>query len=410
MRSNLFRSEVLVAQQDHFFGDPVFHQPLSMRALLLATVGFFCVLAGFAASASIKQTESVRGYIYAANGEIKVYSNRNGIIRQLLVSNGQLVNEGQTLALLVNPGYDQSGGKAKLTSIYHIDQQIAQIESRLKLSAERQQLSLDQSKRHQKALSEELLIREEDYNLTTQQMAMAENEFARLESLRMRGAISDSELAQGKNSLISIKKSFYNARIAQQTAIRLWQESEHASALAQTGFRDEQIALQISLSQLRQRLEETKYEQSFALAAPVSGRIDNLLSDYGDQVDTRRPFVSIVADSPAYEAQIFVPSRSLGKLTTGQTVLLNYDAFPAQQYGSAKAVVSSIAKSPIDPREHLVPVAVSEPVYLVKADPLPDQQVANLRAGMQFSARLVTGERTILQGIFAPLTTLSGRL
>jgi membrane fusion protein len=399
-----------MTQHDHFFGDAVFYQPLTLRVLLFSVLGLFFVVAGFAASASIKQTENVRGFIYAANGEVKIYGNRSGVVQQLHVSNGQLVDYGQTLASLIEPGYDQSGDAAKQAFIRRIEQQISQIDARLSLAAERQQLALDQSGKRQSALREEFLIRDEEYALSLLQLKMAEDEYDRQKLLHERGAISESELAHGKASLISMRKSLQGVRMAQHTIARLEQDSRHDSALEQVRLKDEQIALKISLSQLQQRREEAIYEQSFALTAPVSGRIDNLLLTRGDQLDPRRPFASIVADTPDYEAQIFVPSRALGKIKTGQTVLLSYDAFPYQQYGSYEAVVSSIGTAAIDPREHLIPLDINEPVYLIKAKLLPPVHDLTLRAGMQFSAQLVTGQRTIVQGIMEPLTSLARRL
>lgn len=410
MRDNLFRREVLMAQQDHFFGDPVFYQPLSLRALLLSALTFFAIITGFVSLAGIKQTEQVRGYIHATNGDVKVYSNRSGVIQQIHVRNGQLVSQGEALASVIEPGYNESGKAAKQAHIHRLEQQISQIEDRLLLSAERQRLAKDQSQQQQAALGEELVIRRVESDLTVIQLAMAEDEYSRLEQLHMRGTISDSELAQGKSSLVLMKKNFQGMQMALQTTNRMLQNSAHELAKELTRLKDEAIALQINLSQLQQRREEVQYEHQFALTAPVSGRVTNLLSTNGDQLDPRRPFVSIVADSPAYEAQMFVPSRALGKVATGQKVLLNYDAFPFQQYGSYEAVVSSIASSAIDPREYLIPLDVNEPVYLIKAVLPPEQDALSLRAGMQFSAQLVTGQRTIIEGIFEPLTSLARRL
>lgn len=410
MRKHLFRREVLAVQHDHFFGDPVFYQPLSTRILLLAALAVFCVIAGFAASAQIKQTENVRGFIYAANGEIKVYGNRSGVIQQLYVSNGELVGRGQSLASIIEPGYEQSGRAANDKVVAHLQQQIEQIEGRLYLSIQRQQLVIEQSQRRQAALREELLIRADEDDLALQQLDLADDEYKRLEQLRERGAISDSELAQGKSSQVSLRKSFQGTRMAIQTSRRMLQDIGLELVLEQSRLKDEQIALGISLSQLQQRKEEAQYKQHFAITAPVAGRINNLLLAEGDQLDPRRPLVSIVADAPAYEAQLFVPSRALGKLSAGQTVLLNYDAFPFYQYGSYEAVISSIGTSALDPREHLIPLEVNEPVYLIKAQLKAEPNKLRLRAGMQFSAQLVTGERTILQGIFQPLTALARRL
>jgi membrane fusion protein len=368
------------------------------------------VITGFAASAHIKQTENVRGFIFAANGEVKVYGNRSGVIQQLQVNNGDLVEQGQTLAIVIEPGYEQSGATANHTVVLHLEEQIAQIEDRLLLSAQRQQLIFEQSQRRESALREELSIRVDEDDLSMQQLQMAEEEYERLEQLRARGAISDSELAQGKSSLVSLRKSFYGTRMGIQNNRQMLQDISHDLALEQSRLKDEQIALRINLSQLHQRKEETQFRQYFAVTAPVAGRINNLLLADGDQLDPRRPLVSVVADAPAYEAQLFVPSRALGKLSAGQRVLLNYDAYPFFQYGSFEAVISSIGTSALDPREHLIPLDISEPVYLIKAVLSAEQSKLSLRSGMQFSAQLITGQRTILQGIFQPLTALAGRL
>ena len=410
MRENLFRREVLTAQHDKIFGDPVFYQPLSLRFLVLSALTILVVVLGFAASAHIKQTENVRGFIFAANGEVKVYSNRSGVIQQLHVSNGDLVEQGQTLAVVIEPGYEQSGETANHTVVLYLEQQIAQIEDRLLLSAQRQQLTIEQSQRRETALREELLIRADEDDLSMQQLQMANEEYERLEQLRARGAISDSELTQGKSSLVSLRKSLYGTQMAIQNTRRMLQDISQDLALEQSRLKDEQIALRINLSQLHQRKDEAQYQQHFAITAPVAGRINNLLLADGDQLDPRRPLVSIVADNPSYEAQLFVPSRALGKLSEGQAVLLNYDAYPYFQYGSFEAVISSIGTSALDPREHLIPLDINEPVYLIKAALPVEPSTLRLRSGMQFSAQLVTGERTILQGIFQPLTALARRL
>lgn len=409
MRSDLFRPQVLTTQHDNIFGDPVFYQPFSLRVLVLAGVTFFVVLAGFAASASIKQTVSVRGFIHVANGEVKVYANRAGVIDQMFVSNGELVQHGQILAFASEPGHHITGDAVRQASILHTDQQIARVEDRLTLSEDRQRLAQEQAKRRQAALSEELQIRADDLRLSAEQLEMAEDDYARLVALQSRGAISDNELSQGKNVLINIRKSFQNVRIAQQSTRRLWQDSGHDAQLEQAAYKDEQLALRISLSQLRQRRQEMLFEQQFAVTAPVSGRVSNLLQSNGDQLDIRRPLVSIVAEKPVYEAQMYVPSGALGKLEQGQQVLLSYDAFPVQQYGTFEAVIESIATVAMDPREFLIPLEINEPVYQIKAKLAPQPGLA-LRAGMQFSAQLVTGERTLQQSIFEPLTAMARRL
>jgi len=69
----------------------------------------------------------------------------------------------------------------------------------------------------------------------------------------------------------------------------------------------------------------------------------------------------------------------------------------------------------LDPREHLIPLELNEPVYLARAR-LMQQTVgepgsgAQLRSGMQFTADIVTGRETILQRVMSPLSGLGRKL
>ena len=93
---------------------------------------------------------------------------------------------------------------------------------------------------------------------------------------------------------------------------------------------------------------------------------------------------------------------------------MSYDAFPFQLYGTHSAEVARISGTVIDPREHLIPLEVNEPVYLVRASTGSVIEHAGslyqLQPGMQFTADVVTGEETLMQRITRPLSSVERRL
>lgn len=410
MRENLFREEALLSQYGTRFGDPVFYQPLSLKALALSATAFLAVLLAFAAFAQVKQTESVRGYLSAVGGEVKIFSARNAVINELHVSNGQFVAKGDLLASLSEPGVDESGADVHALLIQHLDEQISALEKRLALLQDRRLMTREQRELRVLALVDELSIREHEFSLTQLQQEMAEKDYARLGLLGNLRVISERELEQGRTALLSVQKSVQSNRLAMESTRRLLQQSDHERILDQSLMADEQLMLEINLSQLLQRREEMLFQQGFALTAPVSGRINNLLLAPGDQLDARHPFAGIAPEQARYQAQLFVPSRALGQVETGQDILLSYDAFPFYEHGVFQATVKSISELALDPRQYMIPLELNEPVYLLVAELGADNAALTLRSGLQFSAHLVTGQRSILRGILEPFDSVRRRL
>ena len=114
------------------------------------------------------------------------------------------------------------------------------------------------------------------------------------------------------------------------------------------------------------------------------------------------------------QALLYVPSRALGELRRAQQVLLAYDAYPATVYGYFPARIERIAETVVDPREHIFPLDVQEPIYLVRATPelfsAPHQGQLSFRSGMQFSAYVVIGRQSLLQRLLSPLQRLRRRV
>ena len=139
-----------------------------------------------------------------------------------------------------------------------------------------------------------------------------------------------------------------------------------------------------------------------------------MVSRTGDIIDTSKPLLTLLESDSKLEAWLYLPSRALANVQAGTEIMISYDAYPYQTYGSFPARILSVADSAMDPREFLIPVDVREPVYLVKAQ-ISDQGLADgpanrFRPGMQFTADIVTAEQTVLKKLISPLRGLGRRL
>lgn len=406
----LFREQALIARQEEGTGSVVYYQPLTLKLLLILLVLAFFAFIVYASLADINQTVLVRGFVSTTDGEVKVYASRPGQLDSLHVQNGDVVHKAQVLASVVENGFDSEGHDIRLQSAQYLEEQIGQLSSRLALISERLLLQERLHRNRRQALDDELEVRQSEHDLAGWQLENARNEFSRLEQLNIHRAVSDSELAGAESGLLSMQKNRQVSQLSVNLVESQRNDLETQEKLENIRLLDERLALAFNLSQLRQRRDEMRLEHRYSLIAPVAGRVENLLNHSGDHLNSRQPVLSIVPLQPSYKAQLFLPSRALGKVAEGQTVNLIYDAYPLHEYGSFQARVASISATVIDPREYLIPLDVNEPVYLLQADLLPGHHTLALRPGMQFSAELMVGSQTILKSVLKPLRTLENRL
>jgi HlyD family secretion protein len=92
----------------------------------------------------------------------------------------------------------------------------------------------------------------------------------------------------------------------------------------------------------------------------------------------------------------------LPQLKSGQRVRLFFDAFPYQRYGVVNAKLDWVSPSAVSSPQgpHFVALASLDQTELTKKQPLA------LRVGMGGEARIVVGERTMIEYAFEPIRQL----
>src|SRR3954471_11133000 len=120
-RPSLFRQEAIEFQRgQREFGDIALLQPVSTKLLawLLAAVVTIAIV--FLCFAQFSRKQTVPGFLTPAAGTLKVFPNREGVVTELYVKQGQRVENGDPLFSVSTPQIAANGedlDAAKLASL-----------------------------------------------------------------------------------------------------------------------------------------------------------------------------------------------------------------------------------------------------------------------------------------------------
>jgi membrane fusion protein len=414
MRSDLFREQVLRRDLHMEAGEPVLYQPPGLRVLFVLFTGLLLALLTFAATAQISRTEVVRGHLSTDAGVTRVHAPRPGIVAEIRVQEGAVVAKGETL-LLVDPGMtDAVGQQARVHVREQLALQASALQEQRHLLQVREQTGVAHLERRLAALRQELLLREQQEALLGERLDIAVQASQRSALLLESQVTSAAAHSQVVEAHVIARQALLahtlESRQREEGLVALLQEKAQLSL----EIRNERLRLELALSQLAVQTQEREVQQAYSINAPVAGSVGTLLVEAGSQVEPGRPVLSLLPAAGTLVAQLFVPSRAAGRLQVGQSLLLSYDAFPRNIFGSFPARVSRLSGATVDPREFQVPFETAEPVYLVEAELALGREESEallpLRAGMQFTAQIVTGRQTLLARVTAPLRALEQRL
>lgn len=133
-----------------------------------------------------------------------------------------------------------------------------------------------------------------------------------------------------------------------------------------------------------------------------------MYSQQGQEVMPQQSLIAIRPEDTLLEAQLYVPSRSIGFIEVGQKIILRIDAFPYQKFGMLNAQIKEVSASVLFPEESQTAVDIHEPYFKVSAV-LAEQSIRAfgkqfvLRPGMLIKADIVLDKRSLMEWMLEPL-------
>ncbi|WP_202386976.1 HlyD family type I secretion periplasmic adaptor subunit [Qipengyuania algicida] len=147
------------------------------------------------------------------------------------------------------------------------------------------------------------------------------------------------------------------------------------------------------------------------LVSPVSGTVTQLaVHTIGGVVEATKPIMVIVPDGGPLVADVMVLNKDIGFVRPGQAVALKLDAFPFTQYGTVHGRIESISSDAVE--NDKLGLVYSARVHLDDRALSIDGRLTQLAPGMSGVADIRIGRRTIASYIVSPLSKVgkeSGR-
>ena len=414
----MFRRAAMENKQAEWLGPIVMLRPLSFT--FMTTLGGLCALAlvVFFASASYTRRNTVTGQLVPDGGLIKVHVQQTGVVVKKMVTEGQSVRKGDVLFVL---SYEQQGiitGDTQASISRQVAQRQASLREELARTAQLQvaarkalQAKTDSLQNEQSKALSQLEGQQARVNL-------AEAALARAQELVAANYISKEQLQLKQGDLLDQRN---RTQALERDALSL--QRERNSLLDELANLPLQQAMQLAqlerlVNATGQELTESEAKRGVLITAPASGTVSAILVDSGQLVDPGRPLLSLVPEGARVQAELYVPSRSIGFIRRGSPVLLRYQAYPFQKFGHGRGRVSMVSKTALSSADlsgRTAPSANGEPLYKVTVE-LASQsvlaygQAEQLQVGMQLDADVLQETRRLFEWVLEPLFSLTGKL
>ena len=406
-RTPLFRDEAIEAADDRRSLETVsLTQPLSVR-VLASFIGCLTLIAIiFAVTVEYPRRVEARGYLTTQGALSYVYATRDGFVARSLVTEGSKVESEAPLMELAFP--------SELSEGTDLNEVVArELEFRLK-GLERRKTEIDTRYGRLESVLTVGISRTEDQvsamenveQLQRSQLAIAISRHESAQKAFAKHAISKQALQEHKSRILETQVALTNAeqrRLSLSTRIIEYELDRERLRLE---LSNAMRVLEIELSETRERLARSRFDQASTVHAPVGGIVSAMQFREGESVRTGDVLL-VIAPKESFIGMLHLPNKSAALLDEGRKIQLLFDAFPPAKYGVLTGTLGTIANVPINP-EHLEgPIVADEPMYVAHVN-LRDPEVGQatrfrLLPGMLFTAHVSLERRTLAEWILEPV-------
>jgi len=407
------------------------------------TILFIVTSVIIALSAFIKYPDKIicNGIMTSENPPIEHVNITAGIIEDIFVSDGDLVDEGQILMQIKNNTNKNDIDRLnsfinKYSDINHIPNYLSlklpkglqlgeiqgdfsqltllfsQFQQTLNQSAVFDQIHTLQNEIEETKLLRQILIKEKKYS--KEELKLVERDFNRNKELNKNGIISDVDKEKIESEWLQYQKQYSNLdqgiiqnKIREEQLVLDKQQliEERSSKIQSHRFNIDK-----SINSIQSKIIE--WHKNFFVVAEISGEISFIEQIIKDKYITQNTnLLSIIptTNSNEKQIQIFVTNNGIGKINIEDKVILKVNSYPYKEFGVLTASVSEISELPKIIQN---PNGEDSFLYSVKIK-LPEKLITNHKVEISFRpnssviAEVITKDKSVLYRIFETIISLT---
>lgn len=419
--SGLFRREAMEYGEVRQLGTVVLARSLTTTFI----VSFFAVIVGcivaFMTLFSHSRKAHVSGVLTPSNGLVRVLAAQGGIVSEVKVREGQVVETGGELFVISgeSQGFGASSSEATVATLLQVRRStlLADAQNSMRLWEQRRQAA----QRRADDFSVEARRVGEQIQLQQRRTELAKAAWHRHADLEVARFVSNAQVQDRHAEWLDQMQRLKDLQRAQSAATRdMLAALAELRELAPQGRKDQSATVR-QVATIDQEIAELESRRRQIVRAPHGAIVSGIVAEAGQTVAVNSPLATLVPLASILEAELYVPSRSAGFVTVGTRVLLRYQSFPHQKFGQAEGIVREISATALRYEElagmplSAVGARATEPVYRVRVR-LARQAIRaqgldhKLKPGMLVDASLVLERRRIYEWALEPLLTIASQV
>lgn len=241
-----------------------------------------------------------------------------------------------------------------------------------------------------KKLHNALLMRR---SLLNEDFSLTDTTFKMNQILKKEKVISSLELRNEKSKLLAKQMTLPQISSDIINNESLQNEKKKEIAELENQIHQQKNVFVQALNTFKSQVDD--WEKKYLLMAPTGGRmIFATFLQENQQLKQGQVICFVNPGNSEYYVETLIPQYNFGKVKTGQEVLLKFQAYPYQEFGSVKGKIDFISKAP------------SDSGYLAKVT-LPEGLVTNYkkqvlyRTGLSAQVDIITDKRRLLERFFS---------
>ncbi len=409
------------------------------RAVLRTVLALLGALAVWAIFGKLDVVAVAEGRLVPKSQLRIVQPAEGGVMRELLVKEGERVRAGQVLARMDVRSADADAATAqneiamRRLQLRRIDAELdgtrlpalaedpprlhAQFEAQREARALAQEASLAEQRSVIARARRDMQASEETLRKLSGTLPVLIEQERAFERLARDGFAGKLMLAQRSRERHEAEQDLRAQEHRVESARAAIDQGERRIAQLAAGYRaqlqSERVEAEAQLARLTQELEKLNHRQRLAeLRSPADGVVKDLATQTpGAVLSPGTVLMTLVPDGEALIAEVWLANHDAGFVAGGQRAKLKLASFPFQHYGMLDARVERVSA---DSTERGGDAAKSGSAYAYRAhlEPLTQElRVGEARhallPGMQLTAEIKLAERTVLEYLLSPIQKIA---
>lgn len=402
----LFRPEAIIAISGQgTIGSASVYQPVKLIALC-GLVGCLVVLGvAYLFSADYPRRVTARGYILADGALSYLHADRDGIVAEMSISEGDTVSAGDVLMELAFPSGLPSG-----SDVNHVVE--AELDYRSALLSEQMAETAADFEIRQEALSAAIRSTQEEIHQLdqversrSQQLRLATVRYKALEVAHKRNAVSPSTLLDAQKEIHDLQTAFFSGKQERLVLGRMLGQYRSEQRRLRLTRTSEMRQIKLRMSDIREQHARVQFAASMTIEAPVAGVVGGLQHRPGESV-RHGDLLAVIDNGQRRAGVLHVPDDAAAFLPAGATVRLIFDAYPITKHGTWTGVIESVTNAPIAVEQLEGPLPAEAPAYVAKLrihDRSEEGLISRVLPGMAYTAHITLESRSVGEWLLEPL-------